>query len=245
MTRPAGTVAIIPARGGSKRIPNKNVRPFAGKPMISYPITAALQSGVFDRVIVTTDSEEIAEVAVGHGAEAPFRRPARLADDHTTTAPVVVHALEWLAANGGPATQACCIYATAPFIRPTDLEAGHRILTETGASSAFSVTSFAFPIFRALKVTGEGQLAMFWPEHRLTRSQDLPEAFHDAGQFYWIDVARFLADPNFYAADARPVVLPRHLVQDIDTPEDWTTAEHMYRALQLATATPSHTDPTE
>lgn len=237
MTEPTRTVAIIPARGGSKRIPNKNVRAFAGKPMIAYPIAAALRSGVFDRVIVTTDSEEIAETAVAHGAEAPFRRPAHLADDYTATAPVVVHALEWLAAQGDPATHACCIYATAPFIRPDDLADGHRILRETGASSAFSITSFAFPIFRALRITDDGHLAMFWPEHRLTRSQDLPDAFHDAGQFYWIDVARFLADPNFYAADARPVVLPRHLVQDIDTPEDWTTAEHMHRALQLSAAT--------
>jgi len=240
MSSKASIVAIIPARGGSKRIPKKNVRPFAGKPMISYPIQAALDSGVFDRVIVSTDSDEIAEVAAAYGAEVPFRRPPELSDDRTATAPVLVHALEWLAANGTPATYACCIYATAPFVRALDLVSGLDILKDAQATTAFSVTSFAFPIFRALKVTDEGKVAMFWPEHRLTRSQDLPEAYHDAGQFYWLDVARFIRDPNLYAADARPVVLPRYLVQDIDTPEDWTTAEHMYRAVQARDQAPGH-----
>lgn len=225
------TAAIIPARGGSKRIPNKNVRAFAGIPMIAHSIKAAQLSGLFDRIIVTTDSEEIAQTAARHGAEAPFRRPPELADDHTPTAPVLVHALKWLEDAGTPATHACCIYATAPFVRPEDLIRGLKILRESKAATAFTVTSFSFPIFRALKVMPTGELAMFWPEHRLTRSQDLPEAYHDAGQFYWMDVPRFLADPNLYSADARPINLPRHIVQDIDTPEDWETAEHMYKAL--------------
>jgi pseudaminic acid cytidylyltransferase len=232
MSNKPSIIAIIPARGGSKRIPKKNIRPFAGKPMISYSIQAALDAGLFDRVIVSTDSDEIADIAAACGAEVPFRRPPELSDDRTATAPVLLHALEWLAANGTPATYACCIYATAPFVRAADLVSGLEILKTAQATTAFSVTSFAFPIFRALKLTDEGTVAMFWPEHRLARSQDLPEAYHDAGQFYWLDVARFISDPNLYAADARPVVLPRHLVQDIDTPEDWTTAEHMYRAVQ-------------
>lgn len=235
MSDKGSTVAIIPARGGSKRIPKKNVRPFAGKPMISYPIRAALDAGIFDRILVSTDSDEIAAVAAAHGAEVPFRRPATLSEDHTGTAPVLVHALEWLVAEGRPAARACCIYATAPFVRASDLVMGLDILKSTNATTAFSVTSFAFSIFRALKVTDEGTLAMFWPEHRLTRSQDLPEAYHDAGQFYWMDVPRFLAEPNLYSSDAHPVILPRHLVQDIDTPEDWVMAEHMYHALHLNT----------
>lgn len=232
MTQNPCNVAIIPARGGSKRIPQKNIKPFAGRPMISYPIRAALDSGVFDRVIVTTDSDEIAETAVACGAEVPFRRPETLSDDHTPTAPVLVHALETIAAAGTPASYACCIYATAPFVQAADLVRGLEILKSAAATTAFSVTSFAFPIFRALKITDSGNLEMFWPEHRLTRSQDLPEAFHDAGQFYWLDVQKFLAAPDLYAPDARPVILPRFLVQDIDTLEDWATAEHMYRALQ-------------
>lgn len=231
MSNNGSTIAIIPARGGSKRIPKKNVRPFAGKPMIAYPIRAALDAGVFDRIIVSTDSDEIAEVAKAEGADVPFRRPAELSDDRTATAPVLLHTLEWLRANGTPASYACCIYATAPFVRPEDLVRGLDILKAANATTAFSVTSFAFPIFRSLKIMPEGELAMFWPEHRLTRSQDLPEAYHDAGQFYWMDVARFTNDPNLYSADARPVILPRYLVQDIDTPEDWETAEYMYKAL--------------
>jgi len=233
MSDKGSTVAIIPARGGSKRIPKKNVRPFAGHPMISYPIRAALSTGIFDHVIVSTDSDEIAEVAAAHGAEVPFRRPASLSDDHAGTAPVLVHALEWLAAEDRCPAYACCIYATAPFVRGPDLIRGFDNLKAAKAATAFSVTSFAFSIFRALKVTDAGTLDMYWPEHRLTRSQDLPEAYHDAGQFYWLDVPRFLADPNLYSADACPVILPRHLVQDIDTPEDWVMAEYMYQALHL------------
>lgn len=233
MTAKRYTVAIIPARGGSKRIPNKNVRPFAGQPMITYGIRAAQQSGLFDRIVVSTDSDEIANVAESAGAETPFRRPPELADDHTATAPVLVHALKWLEDSGTPAIDACCIYATAPFVRAVDLQKGHQILTESNATTAFTVTSFAFPIFRGLKLTPEGTLAPIWPEHRMTRSQDLPETYHDAGQFYWLNVERFLAEPNLYSADSRPVMLPRHLVQDIDTLEDWATAEHMYKALQL------------
>lgn len=231
MNQKTYTVAIIPARGGSKRIPDKNVRLFAGSPMISHSIKAAQASGLFDRIIVTTDSEKIAHVAIAHGAEAPFRRPPELADDHTPTAPVLVHALKWLEETGTPATHACCIYATAPFVRAQDIVRGLDILRDTEAATAFTVTSFSFPIFRALKVMPSGELAMFWPEHRLTRSQDLPEAYHDAGQFYWMDVPRFIADPNLYSADARPIVLPRYIVQDIDTPEDWETAEYMHYAL--------------
>jgi pseudaminic acid cytidylyltransferase len=224
-------VAIIPARGGSKRIPHKNVKLFAGAPIISFPIAAARRSGLFDRVIVSTDCDTIADTAAKYGAEVPFRRPPELSDDQTATAPVLVHALQWLADQGAAAQTACCIYATAPFVRAEDLKRGYDELVRTGAATAVSVTSFAFPIFRALRINDHGALEMFWPEHRQTRSQDLPPAFHDAGQFYWIDVARFLKEPNLYSADARPIVLPRHIVQDIDTPEDWEAAERMYRAL--------------
>lgn len=226
------TIAIIPARGGSKRIPNKNVRPFAGQPMISYSIQAAQASGIFDRILVSTDSEDIAEIAVKLGAEAPFTRPPELSDDHTATAPVITHALEWLNNNGTRATYACCIYATAPFVRAKDIASGFETLKSTKASTAFTVTSFPFPIFRALEINENGTLAMVWPEHRLTRSQDLPDTYHDAGQFYWLDVVKFMETPGLYNADSRPILLPRHLVQDIDTPEDWETAEHMYNALK-------------
>lgn len=224
-------VAIIPARGGSKRIPRKNVRSFCGQPMIAWSIMAAKEARVFDRIIVTTDSAEIGSIAREWGAETPFDRPAELSDDHTPTAPVVKHALDWLRKEGTEAEYACCIYATAPFVQPGYLKQGLMTIREHGAGSCFSVTTFPFPIFRGLKILEDGQLAMLWPEHEYTRSQDLPETYHDAGQFYWLDVVRFMADSKMYSDDARPVVLPRHLVQDIDTEEDFIRAEFMFRAL--------------
>lgn len=225
-------VAIIPARGGSKRIPGKNIRPFNGVPIIGHSIEAAQRSGLFGRILVSTDSEEIAAVAARFGAECAFRRPPELADDHTATAPVVRHALEWLAAERATVPYACCIYATAPFIRAADLTAGYAALREHDCSSVFTVATFGFPIWRALKLTDRGTLAMIWPEHGLTRSQDLPEAYQDAGQFYWLNVPRFLAldAPTLYFADSRPLRIPRWRVQDIDTEEDWQRAELMHRA---------------
>ncbi len=227
-------VAIIPARAGSKRIPNKNTKLFAGKPMISYSITTAKESEIFDRIIVSTDSEMIADVGRQYGAEVPFIRPKELSDDHTPTAPIITHALKWLAENGEHAKYACCIYATAPFVGTKYIREGYEILTNRKVSSVFSITSFPFPIFRALKKTKEGYLEMFWPEHEMTRSQDLPEAYHDAGQFYWLNCESYLKEQRVYGPEAMPVILPRYLVQDIDTPEDWDMAEHMFRALGLA-----------
>ncbi|CAN0617629.1 Pseudaminic acid cytidylyltransferase [Burkholderia multivorans] len=227
-------VAIIPARGGSKRIPRKNVRDFLGKPIIAYSIEAARRSGVFDRILVSTDDEEIAAVARRYGAETPFMRPAALADDHTGTNAVVKHALQWLNDHGQPADAACCIYATAPFVQPRYLREGLELLERHGCAYAFSVTSYAFPIQRALRVDPEGVVQARQPEHIFTRSQDLEEAFHDAGQFYWGRADAFLSDVVLYSPDAQAVVLPRHFVQDIDTLEDWHRAEFMYRALQAA-----------
>ncbi|TYT76304.1 pseudaminic acid cytidylyltransferase [Desulfobotulus mexicanus] len=228
------TIAIIPARGGSKRIPLKNIRPFAGKPMIAHSIEAAKQAGVFDRILVSTDSPDIAAIAREYGAETPFVRPPELSDDHTPTAPVLLHCLEWLKERGETPASACCIYATAPLIQARHIREGHETLTKNAVSSVFSVTSFPFPIFRALHITQTGHLAMFWPEHELTRSNDLAEAFHDAGQFYWFDCRKFMERPKLYTADALPVILPRHLVQDIDTEEDWQRAEYLFQAIHLS-----------
>ena len=225
-------VAVIPARGGSKRIPRKNVKPFCGKPMIAWSIGAAKDSGVFDAIVVSTDDEEIAQVAEASGAEAPFRRPKELSDDHTPTVPVIAHALRWFEAERGPISFACCIYATAPFLQPSYLRQGLQLLqSHEDAQFAFSVTSFVFPIFRSLKKNPDGSVGMFWPEHELTRSQDLPEAWHDAGQFYWGRKDAFYTQSRIFSSRSYPVVLPRHLVQDIDTPEDWTRAELMFSAL--------------
>ncbi len=220
-------IAVIPARGGSKRIPNKNIKEFAGKSIIEYSISVALKSELFDKVIVSTDSEKIAAIAIRAGAEVPFMRPKELSDDHTPTAPVIEHALKWAEKTYGKINIVCCIYSTAPFIRICDLLEGYTKLIENRVSSVFSVTSFPFSIFRSLKIDN-GDLKMFWPEHELTRSQDLPEAYHDAGMFYWLDAKSFLIDKKLYTNNMMPVIIPRVLVQDIDTPEDWETAEVMY-----------------
>lgn len=225
-------VAVIPARGGSKRIPRKNIRLFAGKPIISYSISAALESGCFDRVIVSTDDPEIASVAREWGAEVPFIRPNAIADDHTGTNAVVKHALAWLIDQGAPAEVACCLYATAPFVQACYLREGLSRLVDSGSSYSFSVTSFAFPIQRAVRINADGAVEAIWPENIFRRSQDLEEAFHDAGQFYWGTAEAFLNDVVIFSPSSVPVVLPRHLVQDIDTFEDWRRAELMFRALQ-------------
>jgi pseudaminic acid cytidylyltransferase len=224
-------IAIIQARGGSKRIPGKNIKNFLGEPIINYSVKAALSCGdIFDKVIVTTDSEKIAKIAENAGAEIPFMRPAKLADDYTSTWEVVEHAVkECEDKYSAKIANVCCLYATAPFLRSCDIRKGYELLTSQKVSSAFSVTSFPFPIFRGMKIEKDGHLEMFWPEHELSRSNDLPEAYHDAGQFYWLDAQKFLVEKKMYGKDALPVILPRILVQDIDTPEDWETAEILYQ----------------
>ena len=226
------SVAVITARGGSKRIPRKNIKQFMGKPMIAWPIEAAKASGLFSRIVVSTDDAEIADVARSYGADVPFLRPATLADDHTPTAPVLAHALRWLEEHGNLPQFACCIYPTAPFLRPDDLVRGHRMMLDAGAPPcALSVTTFDFPILRAFKRCDDGSVTFNWPEYAMQRSQDLPEFLHDAGQFYWVDVQRFLAGGVLLMPGAQPVVLPRSRVQDLDTPEDWAVAENMARAM--------------
>jgi len=231
-------LAVIPARGGSKRIPRKNIKMFAGKPMIAWSIESAVKSGCFDRVIVSTDDEEIASVARGYGAEVPFMRPAELSDDHTATIPVIAHAIQWHQRNGQSPSEVCCIYATAPFVSSADLRRGLDLLQATGCDYAFSVTSFAFPIQRAIRITADSRVEMLDATQFNTRSQDLEEAFHDAGQFYWGRTEAWLSGMPIFSAGASPVVLPRHRVQDIDTQEDWERAEWMFKALQVPQARP-------
>jgi pseudaminic acid cytidylyltransferase len=229
-------LAVIPARGGSKRIPRKNIKPFYGLPMIAWSIKAALKSRCFDRIIVSTDDAEIAQVAQAFGAEVPFVRPPELSDDHTGTIPVIAHAIDWQSHNGEAAVEVCCIYATAPFLQATDLMLGLDTLHSTGAEYAFSVTSYAFPIQRAVRIRADQRLEMFQPEHFGTRSQDLPEAWHDAGQFYWGKAEAWQQGKPLFSQDAVPVPLPRHRVQDIDTPEDWGRAEWLFKAMQAQAA---------
>ena len=225
-------IAVIPARGGSKRIPRKNIKLFCGKPMIAWSIEAAVESGCFDRVIVTTDDAEIAAVAKEWGADVPFMRPPELSDDFAGTIPVIAHAVDWLEAQNLQPKAVCCLYATAPFVQADDLRRGLEILREQAVDYAFSMTSYAFPIQRAIKLTENGRVSMFYPEHFNSRSQDLDESYHDAGQFYWGTVDAWRQHKSIFSEEAAPVLLPRHRVQDIDTPEDWVRAEWMFKTLR-------------
>jgi N-acylneuraminate cytidylyltransferase len=227
-------IAVIPARGGSKRIPRKNIKLFCGKPMIAWSIEAAKAANVFDHIIVSTDDAEITEVAKQWGAEVPFVRPAELSDDYVGTGVVVKHATEWAIANIGEVKLICTIYATAPFLKPSDIKQGLDLLLNTNSAIAFTVTSFPFPIQRAIKLTNSGRIAMFQPEHLLTRSQDLDPAYHDAGQLYWATKEAVLNQVPAFSEAAVPLVLPRHQVQDIDTNEDWERAELMFKAWGVA-----------
>ncbi|BFM50866.1 pseudaminic acid cytidylyltransferase [Marinomonas sp. THO17] len=211
-------IAVIPARGGSQRIAKKNIRPLNGKPLIAYSIETALASELFDRVIVSTDSEEIAKVAREFGAETPFIRPADLADHHTGTTPVMQHALHFLAQQGCNVDMACLIYATCPLLTVQDLQKGLENVPNIGF--CFSATTFDFPILRALQVTKSGELTAMFPEHINKRSQDLTEAIHDAGQFYWARPKDWF-DVEIFSAHSKPFMLPRHRIQDLDTEEDW------------------------
>ena len=224
-------LCIIPARGGSKRIPKKNIRNFHGKPLISYSISSALSAGCFDEVIVTTDDAEIKEIACGAGAVVPFMREPQLADDFATTSSVIKDAILKLEQIGIHADDICCLYPTAPFVTPNSINKSHAEMTSYGASYCFSATSFPFPIQRAFSIDASGHSKMFYPEYQSTRSQDLPEAFHDAGQFYWGKKQSWLEDVPIFGAASRPFILPRYLVQDIDTEEDWKKAELMYSLL--------------
>ncbi len=227
----ANAVAIIPARGGSKRIPRKNIKMFHGKPLIAYSIEVALASQLFDKVVVTTDDEEIATVAKAYGAEVPFLRPKVLADDFTGTGDVIDHALDVLKKQGENYDYVCTIYATAPLLQKEYLISGFEQLKNSDAVNAFSCTSMPFPIQRTFKLNSDGRCEMFTPEYYTTRSQDLEEAYQDAGQFYWKKLG-VVSQEIMFGKDSIPVILPRHLVQDIDTVEDWRRAEVMYEVLK-------------
>lgn len=223
-------IAIIPARGGSKRIPRKNIRPFCGKPMLAYAIEAARQSGCFTHIVVSTDDDEIAACARALGAEVPFLRPPALADDHTGTTPVVIDTIARLQALGITSDHYCCIYATVPLIEAADLSAAYQKLTEGDVPFVYSVAEFAFPIQRAVRMDERGHVTPFWPEMMAKRSQDLEKAYQDAGQFYWATREAWLHGHTQSAGHP----LPRWRVVDIDTEEDWHLAELLYRALHGA-----------
>lgn len=223
-------VAIIPARGGSKRIPKKNIKDFLGRPIISYSIKAAIDSNLFDKVIVSTDSGRIADVAISCGAEVPFIRPKELSGDFLGTHEVVGHAIRWLEDCGELVDYACCIYATAPMIQVSDLIKGHDLIKTGNWKSVIAATNYSYPIFRSFKKLRSGGLEMVFPEHYSSRSQDLPEIYHDAGQFYWANSQEWKNEPGSFSENNTIIELPNYLVQDIDTLDDWYKAEKIYES---------------
>ena len=226
-------LGIIPARGGSKRIPRKNIKIFCGKPMIAWSIIAAQATGLFDKLIVSTDDVEIARIASDFGAEVPFERPKDLSCDKTDTASVIRHAINWYTMCGIKFTNVCCIYATAPFITSRDIKLAEEKISQVEADFVFPVTSFAYPIQRALMLNDDGTPKMFDPTQFDKRSQDLEEAFHDAGQFYWGSTDAWLSGKPIFNTKCATIYLPRNRVIDIDTYEDWSFAEAMFKANQF------------
>lgn len=225
-------ICIIPARGGSKRISKKNIREFHGKPIIAYSIEAAIKANCFQKIIVSTDDQEIAAVAKKWGAEIPFMRPDQISDDFSTTMDVIQHAIEWFENDSCQFDMVCCIYATAPFITSEDILHGLKLLKDQKIQYTFSATSFSFPIQRAFYLNHAGTVSMFQPKETNTRSQDLQEAYHDAGQFYWGKASAFKAGLPLFSKHSKAVNIPKERVQDIDTSKDWEYAEKMYELLE-------------
>lgn len=223
-------IAIIPARGGSKRIPRKNIKDFCGKPIIAYSIEVALESGLFDRVIVSTDDEEIAQVARKYGAEVPFMRPKELADDYTGTTAVAEHTIRWFKEIDIIVDYACLIYATAPLLQVKYVKEGYDNIIKNDVDFSFSATTYDFPVQRSLQVLENGGVIPMFQEHINNRSQDLKEVIHDAGQFYWGVPDAFRENLQVFSARAVPVIVPRILAQDIDTTEDFFQAELLFNA---------------
>jgi len=224
-------IAIIPARGGSKRIPKKNLKNFLGKPIIAYSIEAALSSGLFDEVMVSTDDEEIASVALSYGASVPFLRSSENSDDFATTIDVIDEVLKAYEKNGILYSNVCCIYPTSPLLKTESLNLGLSLMNKKKFDSVFPVVSYSYPIWRSVKVLDDGKVEMFWPNNLNARSQDLQAAFHDAGQFYWFDVSKFNKDCTVFGPNSGVIKLNELEVQDIDTLVDWKIAEIKYNIL--------------
>ncbi len=225
-------VCVIPARGGSKRIPRKNIKYFCGQPMISRSIQAAIKSNCFDKIIVSTDDVEICKIALEYGADVPFIRPDILSDDFTETVPVIKHAVQELNIQGFNVSNVCCLYATSPFVRVTDIVKGLKKLINLNADYIFTATTFSYPIKRALSINQGKGVSMLFPDFKNIRSQDIDEAYHDAGQFYWGTASAWLKSKPIFGENSAIVKLPRAIVQDIDTLEDWEQAELKYRLME-------------
>ena len=225
-------IAVIPARGGSKRIPRKNIKPFMGKPIISYSILAAKKSELFDAVIVSTDDDEIAQIAVEYGADVPFRRPAELADDMTATVPVIAHAIDaYNLQNATKIEWACCIYPCSPFINPIDIKNAAQLAHSEDVDFVYPVTEYTHPVQRGMVMDNNGKMSFMMPEYELTRTQDLPIVYHDTGQFYFGKAEAWQNHKRMHT-DGIGMFVPHWRVVDIDTHDYWKRAETLYHTIQ-------------
>lgn len=226
------SIAIITARGGSKRIPRKNIQPFFGKPIIAYSIEAALQSGVFDDVMVSTDDPEIAAVAQNFGATVPFMRSEKNSDDTSTTVDVLMEVLDWYESQGRSFESACCLYPTAPFVTSERLQQAKELLYNSGADTVLPITAFSFPVLKSFKKSAGDKVSFMWDEYRNFHSQDLPKAFHDSGQFYFFKTASFREQRKLFTENTVGLEIPETEVQDINDELDWKLAEIKFSFLQ-------------
>ncbi len=225
-------IAIIPARGGSKRIPRKNIKDFLGKPILAYSVEVALESRLFETVMVSTDDPEIAEFGKKYGASIPFLRSAENANDTAGTAAALLEVIENYLNRGETFSYGCCLYATAPFITPEKLRRAYQKVKEGGFDTVFTATQFSYPIQRALRQTDTGRVEMIWPENQSKRSQDLEPTYHDAGQLYWFRPEALKREKRLFTENSGILEVPQTEVQDIDEPEDWQIAEMKYQFLQ-------------
>lgn len=225
-------IAVIPARGGSKRIPMKNVKPFYGIPMIARAIEIAKKTMLFNQIVVSTDDESIAKLAQYYGAVTPFIRPSYLADDHSGTAEVVAHAISELTLNYPAIEYVCCIYPCVPLLMPQDLIRSYEMISNSDLDFVFPVIKYPHPIQRGFRLGLRGSVNFIFPEHEMTRTQDLEPTYHDAGQFYWGKAESWLSGKRMHS-DGAGMLIPSWRVVDIDTPDDWHRAELLYRALCL------------
>ncbi|ETK09396.1 CMP-N-acetylneuraminic acid synthetase [Tannerella sp. oral taxon BU063 isolate Cell 6/7/9] len=232
-------VAIIPARGGSKRLFKKNIRFFEGKPVIAYSIEAALQSNLFDEVMVSTEDADIAEISIRYGAKVPFMRSAKAADDFASTTDVILEVLDMYQALGLFFDMVTCIYSTAPFVTPQKLRTSFGIMKNKGFDSIFTVVAFSYPVQRGLEIH-DGKMRMIYPKYKNIRSQDLSTIYHDAGQFYISKVDSFRKSHSFWGDNTGGIILSELEVQDLDTETDWILAEMKYRLMRENEATKNY-----
>ena len=224
-------LCVIPARGGSKRIPRKNIKPFMGKPIMAYSIEAALSSGIFAEVMVSTDDEEFAEVARQNGAKVPFMRSAETANDYASTEDVLIEVLDEYKKQGKEFDNICCLYSTAPFVTPERLKEAYLKMIDENVDAVFTVVAYSYPIQRCLHIV-DGKIGMKWPEYQTARSQDLETIYHDAGQFYFGRVCQLRIEKDLWMKNSVPLILPETEVQDLDTMTDWQLAEMKYKLIK-------------